>query len=147
MLGPGPTPHHAKSERRWSLTALKRRLGGPKTMRRAASGKTNRAAAAETQAMPANVVKAQEDARCRQALARLGYAKVRSHYAKAMRKGNPTFAGLKHLGLTPTLPFVKDWLTEERKRILARARAPFLMTMLATIIAGIVFMAVTRALD
>ena len=134
MLGPGPTPHHAKSERRWSLTALKRRLGGPKTMRRAASG-------------PAIVVKAQEDARCRQALARLGYAKVRSHYAKAMRKGNPTFAGLKHLGLTPTLPFVKDWLTEERKRILARARAPFLMTMLATIIAGIVFMAVTRALD
>ena len=145
MLGPGPTPHHAKSERRWSLTALKRRLGGPKRMRRSASGKTNWAA--ETQALPAIVVKAQEDARCRQALARLGYAKVRSHYAKAMRKGNPTFAGLKHLGLTPTLPFVKDWLTEERKRILARARAPFLMTMLATIIAGIVFVAVTRVLD
>ena len=146
MLGPGPTPHHAKSERRWSLTALKRRWGGPKRMRRAASGKTNRTAA-ETQALPAIVVKAQEDARCRQALARLGYAKVRSHYAKAMRKGKPTFAGLEHLGLTPTLPFVKDWLTEERKRILARARAPFLMTMLATIIAGIVFVAVTRVLD
>ena len=114
-------------------------------MRRAASGKTHWAA--EAQALPAIVVKAQEDARCRQALARLGYAKVRSHYAKAMRKGKPTFAGLEHVGLTPTLPFVKDWLTEERKRILARARAPFLMTMLATIIAGIVFVAVTRVLD
>jgi hypothetical protein len=30
---------------------------------------------------------------------------------------------------------------------LARARAPFLMTMLATIVAGIVFVAVTRVLD
>jgi hypothetical protein len=146
MLGAGLTPHDTKRERRWSLTALKRRWGGRKKMRRAASGKANRTAA-EAHALPAIVVKAQEDARCRQALARLGYAKVRSHYARAKRRGKPTFAGLHHVGLAPTLPFVKDWLTEERKRIFARARGPFLMTMLATIVAGIVFVAVTRVLD
>jgi hypothetical protein len=42
---------------------------------------------------------------------------------------------------------VRDWLAEERKRIVARARWPFLMTMLVTIVAGIVFAAVARVLD
>ena len=47
----------------------------------------------------------------------------------------------------PTMDFVRDWLAEERKRIVARMRWPFLMTMLVTIVAGIVFAAVTRVLD
>src|SRR5258705_5187443 len=38
-------------------------------------------------ALPAIVVRAQEDARCRLALARLGYSKVRAEYAKHKREG------------------------------------------------------------
>jgi hypothetical protein len=44
------------------------------------------------------------------------------------------------------MEFVGDWLREERKQVLARARWPFLMTMLATIVAGIAFVAVATVL-
>jgi hypothetical protein len=97
-------------------------------------------------ALPAIVVKAQEDARCRLELARLGYSKVRSEYARHKREGMDTFAGLGHESLWPTIDFVRDWLREERSRIVAQARWPFLLTMLATIVAGLAFAAVAALL-
>jgi hypothetical protein len=96
--------------------------------------------------LPAIVVKAQEDARCRLALARLGYAKVRSEYARHKREGTEPFAGLGHESLWPAMEFVRDWLKEERSRRVARARWPFLLSMLATILAGIAFVAVAAML-
>ena|SRR6476620_10475679 len=89
--------------------------------------------------LPTIVVKAQEDARCRLALARLGYYKVRSEYARHKREGTDTFLGLGHESLWPTTDFVYNWLRDERRRIIARARWPFLVTMLATIVAGLAF--------
>jgi len=96
--------------------------------------------------LPAIVVKAQEDARCRLALARLGYSKVRSEYARHKREGTQTFAGLGQESLWPTMDFVRDWLKEERRRIVARAKWPFLVTMLVTIVGGIAFAAVAAML-
>jgi hypothetical protein len=92
--------------------------------------------------LPAIVVKAQEDALCRLALARLGYSKVRSEYARHKRNGADAFAGLGHEALWPTMDFVRDWLKEERRRIVARAKWPFLVTMLVTIVGGLAFAAV-----
>ena len=96
--------------------------------------------------LPAIVVKSQEDARCRLALARLGYSKVRSAYARHKRDGTHTFAGLGHESLWPTMDFVRDWLKSERSRIVARAKWPFLVTMLVTIVGGIAFAAVAAML-
>jgi hypothetical protein len=98
-------------------------------------------------ALPTIVVKAQEDARCRLALARLGYSKVRSAYARHKREGKDPFAALGRESLWPTMNFVHDWLKEERSRIIARARWPFLVTMLATIVAGLTFAAVAAFLS
>ena len=96
--------------------------------------------------LPAIVVKAQEDARCRLALSQLGYAKVRTEYARHKREGKDTFAGLGHESLWPTMDFVYNWLIDERRRIIAQARWPFLVTMLATIVAGLAFAAVASVL-
>ena len=97
-------------------------------------------------ALPTIVVKAQDDARCRVALARLGYSKVRSEYAGHKREGKDAFAALGREGLWPTMDFVRDWLKEERSRIVAKARWPFLLAMLATIVAGLAFAAVAAFL-
>jgi hypothetical protein len=96
--------------------------------------------------LPAIVVRAQEDARCRQAFTRLGYSKVRSEYARHKREGKDTFVALDGEYLWPTMDFVRDWLKEERKRFVARARMTFLVTMLATVIAGLSFLAVVGVL-
>jgi hypothetical protein len=90
-------------------------------------------------------MRAQEDVRCRQALARLGYLRVRSVYARQKRDGNNTFAGLEPD--LPTMDFVCDWLRDERKRIVSRARWPFLMTLIVTIVAGLAFVAVSAVLS
>ena len=100
----------------------------------------------DDQAMPAIVIRARQDARCRLALARLGYFKVRSAYARHKREGRETFVDLDQKFLAPTMEFVGDWLREERKQIVARARWPFLMTMLATILVGVAFMTVASVL-
>ena len=100
----------------------------------------------DAHAMPAIVMKAREDAQCRLALARLGYFKVRSAYVRHKREGKDTFVGLDHELLAPTLEFVGDWLREERKQLLGRARRPFLVAMLVTIVAGIAFVAVATVL-
>jgi hypothetical protein len=100
----------------------------------------------DDQQMPAIVLRAQEEARCRIALARLGYFRVRSAYARQRRDGAEPFVGLDHKGLSPTMDLVSEWLREERKRILTRARWPFLMTMVATIVTGVAFLVVTIVL-
>ncbi len=94
--------------------------------------------------LPAIVVKAQEDARCRAALMDMGYSAVRSEYVRQRREGLTAFDGLG--ALRPTLAFVQDWLKEERRRIIARTWLPFLLTMLATIFAGLSFALVAAML-
>ena len=95
--------------------------------------------------LPAIVVKAQEDARCRSALMDMGYSIVRSEYVRQRREGLTAFDGLG--ALRPTLVFVQDWLQEERRRIIARTWLPFLLTMLATILAGLSFALVAAMLS
>ena len=101
---------------------------------------------ADDNALPAIVVKAQEDAQCRQALGRLGYSNVRTEFARHKREGKDTFDSLGGERLWPTMDFVRDWLKEERSRIIAQARLPFLATMTATIVAGLTFAAVVALL-
>jgi hypothetical protein len=43
--------------------------------------------------------------------------------------------------LWPTLDLVRDWLKEERKRIVVQVRWSFLVTMLATVVTGLAFVA------
>ena len=95
--------------------------------------------------LPAIVVKAQEDARCRAALMDMGYSAVRSEYVRQRREGLTAFDGLG--SLRPTLVFVQDWLKEERRRIIARTWLPFFLTMLATIFAGLSFALVAAMLS
>jgi hypothetical protein len=149
MLRTGVSPSTTKSERRWTVAVLGRLLGRrqPLPLRPAAASIDHRLPRADDHALPAIVVRAREDARSRLALARLGYVSVRAHYAQCKRQGQETFSGLEHEHLAPAMDLVRDWLMEERKRIFARARWPFLMTMLVTIVAGIVFVAVARVLD
>ena len=97
--------------------------------------------------LPAIVVRAQEDARCRLALARLGYARVRSVYVRHRRDRRETFASLGQESRWPSTDFVRDWLKEERRRIVMRAKWPFLMAMLVTIVAGLTFAAVAAMLS
>ena len=96
--------------------------------------------------LPAIVVKAQEDARSRLALTRLGYANVRSAYARHKRDGKTTFESLSSESLWPTMDVVRDWLSAERSRIIAQARWPFLMAMFATIVAGLAFATIAAML-
>jgi hypothetical protein len=100
----------------------------------------------EDHPLPAIVTKAQEDQRCRQALVRLGYFKVRSAYARHGREQKEAFEALMHESLLPTMDFVRDWLREERNRIVTRARWPFIVTMLATVVAGFAFAAISAVL-
>ena len=147
MLGPGLTPRSTKLERGWTASLLSRLLGRPKRGRLPPGEPPPFGLPVDDHALPAIVVRAREDARCRRALARLGYVRVRAHYQRAKRNGEDTFAALASQHLEPSMDFVRDWLAEERKRIRARTRWPFLMTMLVTIIAGIVFAAVARVLE
>ena len=90
---------------------------------------------------PAIVKRAQDDVRCRQALAGLGYSLVRSAYARHRQGGLDVFEDLGHERLWPTVDFVRDWLKEERRRIVAQVQWPFVAAMLMTILAGLVFFA------
>ena len=146
MLGSGLTPRTTKTERGWAASALSR-LWRRRRQRRARFEEPSAEDLPPDDALPAIVVRAREDARCRRALARLGYVQVRAQYQRYKRQGQHIFPALDHLRLAPSMDFVRDWLAEERKRIFARARWPFLMTMLVTIVAGIVFAAVARVLD
>jgi len=98
--------------------------------------------------LPAFVERAQEDARFRHALGRLGYRKVKSAYARQLRAAPDadTFHGLERELLWPPMDFVRDWLKAEKKRIRARVRWTFVGAMLLTIVVGLVFAATFSAL-
>ena len=86
---------------------------------------------------PPVVKRALDDMRCRQALARLGYFRVRSAYARHRQRGLDVFEDLGHERLWPTVDFVRDWLKEERRRIVAQVQWSFVAAMLATILVGL----------
>ena len=80
------------------------------------------------------------------ALAGLGYSQVRSAYARHRQEGLDIFEDLGDAQLWPTLEFVRDWLKEERQRMVAQVRWSFGVAMLATILAGLAFVATIAVL-
>jgi hypothetical protein len=96
-------------------------------------------AASEEPPLPAIITRAQEQARCRQALARLGYRKVRSEYVRHRQLRRDSFGAIAHAELWPTMDFVRAWLKDERRRILLHVRSTFLAVMLTTIVTGVAF--------
>jgi len=95
---------------------------------------------------PAILRKAQDDVLCRKALASLGYSQVRAAYAQHKQEGLDIFEDLGDAQLWPTLEFVRDWLKEERQRMVAQVRWSFGVAMLATILAGLAFVATIAVL-
>jgi hypothetical protein len=93
--------------------------------------------------LPAFVERAQQDVQWHAALSRLGYRRVKAAYARQMRDSPQVeiFYGVQHLNHWPTMDFVRAWLKAEKKRLMARMRWTFVSAMLATIIAGLAFMA------
>jgi hypothetical protein len=101
----------------------------------------DQAAHAGDNEFPAILRKAQDHVACRKALASLGYSQVRAAYARHRQEGLDTFEDLGDAQLWPTLEFVRDWLKEERARMVAQVRWSFGVAMLATILAGLTFVA------
>lgn len=154
-------PLRARRPRRWSLRDALRALGGSRERSStpplppqepsfgpppAPASDPPPAAEDEHEQFPAIVVKAQEEVRCRHALARMGYFRVRSQYLRHKLLRKPTFDGLEGEHLWPTMDFVQDWLKQEWTRIIGRTRFAFVMTLLATIVAGITFAGVAAFL-
>jgi hypothetical protein len=96
--------------------------------------------------LPAFVERAQHDALCRAALARIGYRRVKAAYARQLREAHDEFYGLEQQNLRPTMDFVRDWLRMEKKRAVARVRWTFVAAMLATIVAVLTFAAALSVL-
>ena len=82
----------------------------------------------------------------RKALARLGYSQVRASYAAHKQEGLEVFAAIGDRRLRPPMDFVRDWLREERTRIIDQVRWLFYVAMLATILAGATFVATVALL-
>ena len=95
--------------------------------------------------LPAFVERAQQDAQWQGALARTGYRRVKAAYGKQVREAPQVaiFYGIEHLGLWPTMNFVRDWLKTEKRRVRGRVRWTFVGAMLTTIVA---VLALTAAL-
>ena len=92
--------------------------------------------------LPAIVVKAQEDVRTRRALERIGYRAVRAAHVRQLRVNRSNiFYGLSRDELWPTMELVANWLSAERRRLLASATRTFLGTMVITIVTGLGFLA------
>ena len=90
-------------------------------------------------ALPLIVAKVAEDAGARLGLKRMGYFKVLSAYLRYKRDGRDTFHSFGADHLWPTMDFVRDWLKQERRQLIAQHRWVFLLTMLATLAAGLTF--------
>lgn len=132
-----------------SLREVLRRLGAEQDEDLAAPRTTlspGQATHAADNEFPAILRKAQDDVLCRQALASLGYSQVRTAYARHRQEGLDVFEDLGDAQLWPTLEFVRDWLKEERQRMLAQVRWSFGVAMLATILAGLAFVATIAVL-
>lgn len=96
---------------------------------------------------PSFVRKVQDDVQWRKALAQLGYSQVRVAYAQHRQEGLQVFEALGGQDrLRPPLDFVRDWLKDERRRIIEQVRWLFVVTMLATILAGFTFVATVQFL-
>jgi hypothetical protein len=96
---------------------------------------------------PSIVRKAQDDVQWRKALTQLGYSQVRAAYAQHRQEGLDIFQALGgQPRMRPPLDFVRDWLKDERRRIVEQVRWLFVVTMLATILAGFTFVATIRFL-
>ena len=92
-----------------------------------------------TDDLPLILTKADEDARARLALKRMGYFRVRSAYLRYKRDGRDTFHSFGAEHLWPTMDFVRDWLKDERRQLIAQHRSAFLLTLLVTLAAGLAF--------
>jgi hypothetical protein len=92
--------------------------------------------------LPLIVTKADEEARARLALKRMGYFRVRSAYRRHKRDGRDTFHSLGAEHLLPTMDFVRNWLKEERKQLVAQHGWVSLLTLLATLAAGLAFVGI-----
>ena len=90
--------------------------------------------------LPLIVAKVEAEGRARVALKRMGYLKARLAYHRHKRAGKDTFHAFGAEHLWPTMDFVHEWLREERREIVARHRSVFLLSMLATILAGLAFL-------
>jgi hypothetical protein len=96
--------------------------------------------AAASDDMPLLVAKLEEDARSREALMRIGYLKALAAYLRHKRNGDDTFGPLGGDRLQPTMEFVRDWLKEQRRRVISRYRTTFLLSLCATLAAGVAFL-------
>jgi hypothetical protein len=90
--------------------------------------------------LPLIVAKVEQEGRARVALKRMGYLEARLAYRRQKRAGEDTFHAFEAEHLWPTMDFVQEWLREERREIVARHRSVFLLSMLATILAGLAFL-------
>jgi hypothetical protein len=92
--------------------------------------------------LPAFVARAQEDARCRDMLARIGYREVKAAYAQQLRAAPDadTFQGLEHEGLAPAIDLVADWLKVQKKQARDRVKWTFVAAMMITVVAGVSFL-------
>ena len=92
--------------------------------------------------LPLIVTKADEEARSRLALKRMGYLRVRSAYRRHKRDDRDTFHSFGAEHLWPTMDFVRDWLKEERRQLVAQHGWVSLLTLLATLAAGAAFVGI-----
>jgi hypothetical protein len=94
----------------------------------------------ESDDLPLILARADEEARSRLALKRMGYLKVRSAYLRYKRDGKETFHAFGAEHLWPTMEFVRDWLRQERRRLIVQSRPIFLVSLLATLVVGLAFL-------
>ena len=94
---------------------------------------------AANDALPMIVAKAEEEARSRLALRRMGYFKVLSAYLRHKRDGKDAFYSFGANHPAPMMDFVRVWLKEERRQLIVQHRWVFLLTFLTTLAAGITF--------
>jgi hypothetical protein len=92
--------------------------------------------------LPLIVTKADEEARSRLALKRVGYFGVLSAYRRHKRDGSDTFHSFGAEHLWPTMDFVRLWLIEERRQLVAQHGWVTLLTLLGTLATGLAFVGV-----
>jgi hypothetical protein len=92
--------------------------------------------------LPLIVTKADEEARSRLALKRVGYFRVLSAYRQHKRDGRDTFHSFGAEHLWPTMDFVRQWLKEERRQLVAQHGWVTLLTLLGTLATGLAFVGV-----
>lgn len=97
--------------------------------------------------LPAIITRAQDDLRSEQALARIGYTKVRAEYLRQRKSGSDAFPDLMPGEPGPSMEFVRSWLRRERMRIIARVGQTFLVAMAMTVVAGVAFAIALRLLE